>query len=76
MPTYQTTSNQQYQQYQQQSGPAWQDAEREARLKHTEAAVLIEKILRAYSVCDDGKRIAWRSASMIQKALDAARRGD
>lgn len=47
-----------------------------ARLHHTEAAVVIDKILRGYHVCEDGRRIAWRSARLIQNAIDSARRGE
>ena len=50
--------------------------ERYARLNYTEAAVVIDTILRIYNVCDDGKRIAWCSASIIQNAIDRARRGE
>lgn len=50
--------------------------EKEARLHYTEAAVVIDKILRGYNVCEDGRRIAWRSAKIIQRAIDAARRGE
>ena len=47
-----------------------------ARQHCTEAAVVIDKILRGYSVCEEGRRIAWRSAKIIQKAIDDARRGE
>ena len=47
-----------------------------ARVHYTEAAVVIDKILRGYNVCEDGRRIAWRSAQIIQRAIDAARRGE
>ena len=47
--------------------------EREARLRYTEAAALIDKFIRNYSICEEGKRVAWRSARMLQAALDAAR---
>ncbi len=60
-------------------GPAntsWKVDEDYARLHYTEAAVIIEKILRGYNICEDGRRIAWRSAKLIQNALDAARRGE
>lgn len=55
---------------------SWTEDEKHARLHYTEAAVVIDKILRGYSVCEDGKRIAWSAAKVIQRAIDAARRGE
>ncbi len=44
--------------------------ESEARSLYPDAVRVIERIVRANHLCDDGKRIAWASARWIQEAVE------
>lgn len=47
--------------------------EREARGKYSaEACRAVERVIRVHKLCDDGVLIAWKSARMVEDAIDAA----
>lgn len=49
-----------------------QRAEREARRYWPKGAEVVQRVIRAHKLCEEGQRIAWESARLVQRAMDRA----